>query len=152
MRLTILYASLFLVSGTCVLALVYVVSAGSSTIAIASPSPVGLTHAITTPGGLGGLLPAPRIHIQLSPGILSGALVARQHSVDLRRLLAISGLALAVTTVASALFGWIAAGRVLRPLRTITTTARTISAGNLHERLALAGPRRRVQAARRHAR
>jgi signal transduction histidine kinase len=140
MRLTILYASLFLVSGTCVLALVYVVSAGSSTIAIASPSPVGLTHAITTPGGLGGLLPAPRIHIQLSPGILSGALVARQHSVDLRRLLAISGLALAVTTVASALFGWIAAGRVLRPLRTITTTARTISAGNLHERLALAGP------------
>src|ERR1019366_5479163 len=32
------------------------------------------------------------------------------------------------------------AGRVLRPLRTITTTAREISASNLHERLALKGP------------
>jgi signal transduction histidine kinase len=32
------------------------------------------------------------------------------------------------------------AGRVLRPLRTITATARDISAANLHERLALDGP------------
>jgi signal transduction histidine kinase len=31
-------------------------------------------------------------------------------------------------------------GPILRPLRTITATAHTISAGNLHERLALAGP------------
>jgi signal transduction histidine kinase len=36
--------------------------------------------------------------------------------------------------------GWIAAGRVLKPIQEITTTARTISAGNLHERLALVGP------------
>jgi signal transduction histidine kinase len=36
--------------------------------------------------------------------------------------------------------GWFAAGRVLRPLRSMTATARTISAGNLHERLALSGP------------
>ncbi len=47
---------------------------------------------------------------------------------------------LAVTALASALLGWFAAGRVLRPLRTMTSTARTISAGNLHERLALTGP------------
>ncbi len=36
--------------------------------------------------------------------------------------------------------GWLIAGRVLRPLRTITATARDISAGNLHQRLAVAGP------------
>jgi two-component system, OmpR family, sensor kinase len=36
--------------------------------------------------------------------------------------------------------GWLVAGRVLRPLRTITTTARRISASNLHQRLPLAGP------------
>jgi signal transduction histidine kinase len=36
--------------------------------------------------------------------------------------------------------GWLAAGRVLRPLRTINERARTISASNLHKRLALAGP------------
>ncbi|MBV9278730.1 MAG: HAMP domain-containing protein, partial [Chloroflexi bacterium] len=36
--------------------------------------------------------------------------------------------------------GWLVAGRVLRPLATITATARRISAHNLHERLALHGP------------
>jgi signal transduction histidine kinase len=36
--------------------------------------------------------------------------------------------------------GWLIAGRVLRPLRTITTAARDISAGNLHQRLAVNGP------------
>ncbi len=36
--------------------------------------------------------------------------------------------------------GWLIAGRVLRPLRTITSTARDISAGNLHQRLAVDGP------------
>ena len=51
-----------------------------------------------------------------------------------------SWIVLALTTVLAALLGWIAAGRVLRPLRTITQTARTISAGNLHQRLALTGP------------
>jgi signal transduction histidine kinase len=41
---------------------------------------------------------------------------------------------------ASVLLGWFAAGRVLRPLRVMTTTTRQISERNLHERLALAGP------------
>jgi signal transduction histidine kinase len=36
--------------------------------------------------------------------------------------------------------GWLIAGRVLRPLRTITATARDISARNLHQRLGLDGP------------
>ena len=42
--------------------------------------------------------------------------------------------------VLSLAIGWLLAGRFLRPLRTITTTAREISATNLHERLNLAGP------------
>ena len=36
--------------------------------------------------------------------------------------------------------GWLVAGRVLRPLSTITAAARRISATSLHERLALHGP------------
>jgi signal transduction histidine kinase len=63
-----------------------------------------------------------------------------QHSADTARLLAVSWLTLALTAVASAFLGWFAAGRVLRPLREMTATARTISAGNLHQRLALTGP------------
>jgi len=37
-------------------------------------------------------------------------------------------------------FGWLMAGRILRPLRTITATTRAIGASDLHQRLALVGP------------
>ena len=63
-----------------------------------------------------------------------------QHDADLRHLLEISWLVLAVTTLGAAVLGWFAAGRLLAPLRSITATARTISAGSLDQRLALAGP------------
>jgi signal transduction histidine kinase len=66
--------------------------------------------------------------------------VTQQHSADVARLLAVSWLTLAFTAVASAPLGWFAAGRMLRPLRQMTTAARTISAGNLHDRLGLTGP------------
>jgi signal transduction histidine kinase len=42
--------------------------------------------------------------------------------------------------VVSVLLGLIMAGRVLRPVRVITATAREISAGNLHERIDINGP------------
>ncbi len=59
---------------------------------------------------------------------------------DKRELLIICAIALAVIAVAAAAIGWIIAGRVLRPLSTITAAARRISASSLHERLALHGP------------
>jgi signal transduction histidine kinase len=46
---------------------------------------------------------------------------------------------LAVLVAASLGIGWLIAGRFLRPLRTITSTARDISASNLNRRLALGG-------------
>jgi signal transduction histidine kinase len=63
-----------------------------------------------------------------------------QHALDLHTLLAQSGIALAVMAALAFALGWLVAGRVLRPVRTITATARRISATSLHERLALAGP------------
>jgi signal transduction histidine kinase len=59
---------------------------------------------------------------------------------DERQIVIISAIALAVIAVAAAVIGWLIAGRVLRPLRTITAAARRISASSLHERLALHGP------------
>jgi signal transduction histidine kinase len=61
-------------------------------------------------------------------------------SYDTHLSLITDGIVLAVVAVASAVIGWILAGRVLRPLSTITATARRISASSLHERLALHGP------------
>src|SRR5258708_31809072 len=43
--------------------------------------------------------------------------------------------------VVSTALGWVVAGRALSPLRTMTAKARRISERNLHERLALTGPR-----------
>jgi signal transduction histidine kinase len=68
------------------------------------------------------------------------AMLDRQAAALLHEFVVQSGISLAMMTAVSVGLGWFVAGRVLRPLRTITTTARTISAGNLHERLALSGP------------
>ena len=62
------------------------------------------------------------------------------HAHVMYQLLAYSGIALAIMALAAAVLGWLVAGRVLRPLRSITTATRAISARNLHARLALPGP------------
>src|SRR5262249_57383519 len=63
-----------------------------------------------------------------------------QHPNAMPQLLIYSGVALAIMAVLSVALGWVVAGRVLRPLRTITEAARNASATSLHERLALSGP------------
>jgi signal transduction histidine kinase len=56
-------------------------------------------------------------------------------------LLISSLIALAIMTIVSAALGWLVAGRALRPVRQMTTAAQRISEDNLHERLAVTGPR-----------
>jgi signal transduction histidine kinase len=51
-----------------------------------------------------------------------------------------SAIALVVMAAVSVAAGWVVAGRVLGPLRQMTTAARRISADSLHERLAIDGP------------
>jgi signal transduction histidine kinase len=51
-----------------------------------------------------------------------------------------SGIALSVMAALSVALGWIVAGKVLRPIDTMTSTVHRITATNLHERLALDGP------------
>jgi signal transduction histidine kinase len=70
---------------------------------------------------------------------------AQAEAAGLRRdtldqLLIESGVAFGIMAVASVGLGWLMAGRVLRPLRTITTAARRISARSLHQRIAMTGP------------
>jgi signal transduction histidine kinase len=64
----------------------------------------------------------------------------RQHSQQLHQLLLQSGVALSIMTAVSLALGWLVAGRVLTPLRTMTSRTRRISQHNLNERLALQGP------------
>jgi signal transduction histidine kinase len=70
----------------------------------------------------------------------SGSSEVVQRAADSHQLLVNSGIALAIVAVLALLAGWLVAGRMLRPIRTITRTARKISSTNLGERLALDGP------------
>jgi signal transduction histidine kinase len=70
----------------------------------------------------------------------AGSVQAAQRAADSHQLLVNSGIALAIVAVLALLAGWVVAGRMLRPIRTITRTARRISSTSLHERLALDGP------------
>ncbi len=69
------------------------------------------------------------------------AALIHRASVDLHRLQTYSGIALAAIALVSGVLGWLVAGLVLAPLRTMTAAADRISDRNLHERLAMPGPR-----------
>jgi len=69
-----------------------------------------------------------------------GSVAAQQQGTDLRVLLISSAIGLAVMVVVAFVLGWIVAGRALRPLRTMTTTAQAISARTLHSRIGLESP------------
>jgi signal transduction histidine kinase len=110
LRLALLYGTLFLVSGAALLAIANLPLRGSTSVS------------------------------RVEDGSPGGAIAVAQHGADIRLLAVASVVALAVMVVLSLWFGWLMAGRLLRPLRTITAKAREISASNLNERLGLEGP------------
>ncbi|MFG2732294.1 sensor histidine kinase [Streptomyces canus] len=124
LRLTLLYGTLFLVSGATLLAVTYL-------LVVQSPASKGTK--ITT------------LNASRNPAVqeISGQIsyvADRQRQEAQRTLLTRSGIALGVMTGVSGGLGWLMAGRVLRPVRVMTERARRISAHNLHERLAMPGP------------
>ncbi|MEU6304975.1 sensor histidine kinase [Streptomyces chartreusis] len=124
LRLTLLYGTLFLVSGATLLAVTYL-------LVVQSPASKGTK--ITT--GNASRNPAVQeVTAQIS------YVADRQRQEAQRTLLTRSGIALGVMTGVSGGLGWLVAGRVLRPVRVMTERARRISAHNLHERLAMPGP------------
>jgi two-component system sensor histidine kinase VanS len=132
LRLTLLYSGLFLVSGLALLATTYLLFRGSTGVDLIVPT--GAYKA----GVLRRVLQNPDVVRQVRR--MFEASVARD-THGLHQGLIQSGIALAVLTVISIALGWLVAGRVLRPLRTITAATRQISEHNLNERLALSGPR-----------
>jgi signal transduction histidine kinase len=72
-------------------------------------------------------------------GFFNGALTQREETLSY--LLRYSLLMLGLVIVCAAAAGWIAAGRVLRPVHQITAAARAASEHNLSARVSLTGPR-----------
>ena len=131
-RLTALYCCLFFPSGVVLVAITYVLLVY---VFLRTNVNVTSTHGGSISGGLAP--PGPGTAAKLG-----GATVSIGHGLtpDLRELLVGSCVVLVAMIGASVVLGWLVAGRVLRPLRVMTTTTRQISERNLHERLALAGP------------
>src|SRR5438105_11035491 len=136
LRLTLLYSGLFLVSGVALLATTYLLFRSSTGVDLIVPT--GIPHGSTGPGAHNGALPNPEAVRQVRQ--MYAAAVAR-NTHGLHYGLIQSGIALAIMTAVSIGLGWLVAGRVLRPLRTMMATTRQISERNLNERLALSGPR-----------
>ncbi|MDT0549147.1 MULTISPECIES: HAMP domain-containing sensor histidine kinase [unclassified Streptomyces] len=70
----------------------------------------------------------------------SGAITGTGNGISLPQLLTGSAVALVVLIPVALALGWFVAGRFLHPLRSITATAKIISAGDLHRRLDLGEP------------
>jgi signal transduction histidine kinase len=143
-RLTALFSTLFLAAGAALLAITYVLVdsstapsllvSGNTRIAVNNPS-----GQLPSPGGAEvrhGTASASSM--QLARRLYAQAVATHAH--DLHQLLAWSGVALSIMTVLAIGLGWLTAGRVLRPLRSMKTATQRITERNLHERLALPGP------------
>ncbi len=120
-RLTLLYSLLFVISGAALLAITYYLFQ---------------KFAFNPPKRIVGPDGRPIAQLATVPGF-----VDMQRSIGLHRLQIYSGIALGIMAVVSVVLGWLLAGRVLAPFRTITAATERISDRNLHERLAMSGPR-----------
>jgi signal transduction histidine kinase len=132
LRLSMLYGSLFLASGTGLLAITYALVEPRPTVQFASL--ITSQQLLRTRLAIQRILGGPQATTALK------SLVDAQRADTLHQLLIASGIALAVMTLLSAWLGWLMAGRALQPLQAMTSKARQISERNLHERLAVAGP------------
>jgi signal transduction histidine kinase len=140
LRLTALYGGLFLACGAILLAVTYVLVQQAI-----SSAPAGhISESSLPPGDISvgsGAVSKSKLNGQLPDlSSLEVALTKQIAASDLRQVRIDAPIALAIVTVVALVLGWLVAGRVLRPLAVITAAARRISASNLNQRLALAGP------------
>src|ERR1700729_3242578 len=134
LRLTALYAAVFLVCGAALLTIGYLLVRRN----------LEGHHRFHAALQRLGLHPVTGTQLGFRAGSKDAMLVgAVEHQlVDqaLHTLLLQYVIALVVMTLMSSVIGWLLAGRALAPLRKITATARRVSGENLGERIALQGP------------
>ncbi|MFJ2216546.1 sensor histidine kinase [Streptomyces sp. NPDC101062] len=133
-RLTLLYAALFMAAGVILLGITYLLienTLGDKFTGV-SVEMTNSAEAAPPEGASGRTAPREGLNVRkLETGFLDATL---------RSLLSQGVIALGVLTVVATVFGYLMAARVLRPLHHISETAGRISRGNLGERLAFSGP------------
>jgi signal transduction histidine kinase len=152
LRLTLLYAGLFLVAGGALLGLTYgLVAANLPTITPKINNPyyrAELATLLACKPKYTGIGKPPRpgpittMECKAAAEYVTATQLAAQNQRDqtLHSMLLYSLLGLGVMTIASGGAGWFVSGRVLRPVRAITETARRASDQHLGERIGMTGP------------
>ena len=142
-RLTLIFAALFLVAGSALLGLTY----GLVDASLPNPSGHSLTKQqaldvqlkCAAANGAGKAEITGCVQKAYAAGIGKGQSDQRSRALD--SLLTYSLIGLGIMTLAAGGIGYLVARRVLKPVRSITETARRASHEHLGERLALSGPR-----------
>jgi signal transduction histidine kinase len=123
-RLTVLYTGMVLAAGIVLTALTYLLLRR----AVGRRLAVVIFNVDGTPGPLP---PLPQDSHQVSEKLRQATLAA---------FLTQASIALTVVIVLAAVLGWLVAGRVLRPIRSISATAQRLSLANLSERVPVTTP------------
>jgi signal transduction histidine kinase len=124
MRLTLLSTALLALIGALLLALSYLVV--GRVVAALPQFPAGT-------------------QVQIGDQVMDAAQAAAEIAAQGRQTVLLVGLiAFPLQLVAGALLSWVLIGRTLRPLSTLTRTARALSESSLDQRIRLAGPRDEV--------
>ncbi|HVE46216.1 MAG TPA: HAMP domain-containing sensor histidine kinase [Acidimicrobiales bacterium] len=145
LRLTLVYGALFVLAGAVLLTLNYAMVRRNLPVdQVVFRAPVPSEGHLTFPP------PGQVFEGPLGPEIVvNGEPIAPEELRDLpqkvrdkalHQLVVQSASALGIMAVVSVGLGWLMAGRVLRPLKDMSATARRLSERNLHERIALDGP------------
>jgi signal transduction histidine kinase len=134
LRLTALYAGVFLICGAALLTIGYLLVRRN--LEGHHPLHVALRRLGMTPREAQSTIFAPGSHTDR----LIHAIERQVINQALHTLLLEYVVALVLMTLLSSVIGWLLAGRALAPLRDITATARRVSSENLGERIALRGP------------
>ncbi|MEU8305559.1 ATP-binding protein [Actinomadura sp. NPDC048955] len=140
-RLTLVYGSLFLVTSAALVAVTYLLTVRTMDGRFTSRQNVdGATitrlRALAVDGDLTELV---RLKADADREL------ARQKHDVLEQLLQSSLVTMLVLGVLAVVIGYVVAGRMLRPLHTVTATARRLSESTLHERIALDGPQDEIK-------
>ncbi|HSR84086.1 MAG TPA: HAMP domain-containing sensor histidine kinase [Streptosporangiaceae bacterium] len=131
LRLTGMFAVLFVLAGAALLAIASGLVVGRSSTQAAGVAAGSAGQSVQSQ-----LAHDQRLINQLEAQVNTGSGPGQlSHQLFLSSL-----MALGIMAVVAGILGWAFAGRALRPLRTITATARRISEDNLDERLAFSGP------------
>jgi signal transduction histidine kinase len=140
-RLTLTYAALFLLAGSVLLALTYLLVQrqvpGTGRMVLSQTGIPSPSDAPVVVGKAG-------IQIPVADATMIQKAVDTAQRHTLTSLLTQGGIALGLVAIVATVIAWLVAGRMVRPLQRVTETARRIAAAPdraLHERIAMTGPR-----------